>query len=807
MRFLYHLFAGILLFTQVVSGQYYNTGQDPASLKWLQIKTDQFTLIYPEAYGEAGIELARSLDYSATCLSTVFPKNKVRLPIVVHNFSTLSNGYVSWAPKRMELYPVKEQNSLPGNQDLLLSLHEYTHVYQMSSLNRGFTKGMSLILGQQFTGIVSSLLPSWYLEGNAVVMESVFTNTGRARSAAFQKQVKALSVEKSGYKYDKMLNGSFRNYVPDYYQYGYQMVAWAMAKYNKDIWNNVLDFTGKKPFTIIPVNISLRKETGLTKRTLYNETFDSLKITWKAEVEDKQHYTVVNPDKKREFISYFSPLFAGADSIIAIKTTLSKTPELVLIDNSTRKEKPLHRFGYIYPFRIDFGDNKVVWVENRQDPRWQNRSYSVIMVYDLVKGTTRKLSHKTRYLSAAISPLGEVLCAIENTPDNLNNLALIDPENGKRIMTVPSPKNLYLQKVDWSNDGDKITVIFLTDQGEGIMSYSTVNNLWQTELEPVEKDIQSAFLRNDTLIFSGELNGTENIFMKTSDGIMRVTDSGFGANDPDLSEGKLIFSDYTSGGNQISVSALKIVSTPDNNGSEFIVSRLDKVMNITRDNLLSKSDYQPVPFRKWLHPFNFHSWMPFYADIDKVQSDPMSVRPGFTLLSQNTLSTLETSVAYEYSGANQHIFHTKFLWEGIYPVIDSRIDYSLPSQYLSNVENTGLRYRSEISLPLRFSSGWFQQYIRPSTAIDYFSNITSIGDEYNVKLTNLNLRLFLSNYSRSATRDLNPEWSQTFDLNYIASPFNKDLFGTILFLRSTFYFPGIFRDNGIRIRFNAEKQE
>ena len=29
-------------------GQYYDTGEDPAGLKWLQIKTDRFRVIYPE---------------------------------------------------------------------------------------------------------------------------------------------------------------------------------------------------------------------------------------------------------------------------------------------------------------------------------------------------------------------------------------------------------------------------------------------------------------------------------------------------------------------------------------------------------------------------------------------------------------------------------------------------------------------------------------------------------------------------------------------------------------------------------------
>ena len=49
------IFFSSVLLLQTVSAQYYETGQDPASLKWKQIKTGRFTVIYPEHYGIEGI--------------------------------------------------------------------------------------------------------------------------------------------------------------------------------------------------------------------------------------------------------------------------------------------------------------------------------------------------------------------------------------------------------------------------------------------------------------------------------------------------------------------------------------------------------------------------------------------------------------------------------------------------------------------------------------------------------------------------------------------------------------------------------
>ena len=68
------------------------------------------------------------------------------------------------------------------------------------------------------------------------------------------------------YNYDKILNGSFRDFVPDDYESGYQMVTWALAKKDPQIWNKVLKFTAEQPFTLNPVNISLSRSSGLRKK-------------------------------------------------------------------------------------------------------------------------------------------------------------------------------------------------------------------------------------------------------------------------------------------------------------------------------------------------------------------------------------------------------------------------------------------------------------------------------------------------------------------------------------------------------------
>src|SRR5664279_6300306 len=151
------LYTFLLFQIQFVSAQYYETGQDPASIKWKQIKTDRFTIIFPENGGPGGMLYAKALDQAYSTLTTLFPEKKFHIPVIIHSFSIQSNGYVAWAPKRVELYPIPEQNGIPLAPEQQLAIHELTHVFQMETLNQSFTRCLSFLLGQQAIGVVSSL--------------------------------------------------------------------------------------------------------------------------------------------------------------------------------------------------------------------------------------------------------------------------------------------------------------------------------------------------------------------------------------------------------------------------------------------------------------------------------------------------------------------------------------------------------------------------------------------------------------------------------------------------------------------------
>jgi WD40-like Beta Propeller Repeat. len=808
-----------LLSPVVINAQYYDTGQDPWNLKWMQIKTGKYTVIYPEKYGSEGIEFAKSLNMANSALGSLFPEKKFRLPVVIHNFTVESNGYVAWAPKRMEIFPTPEQNTIPLDPRSQLTLHELAHVMQMEALNSGTIKVLSYFFGQQITGAAASLLPLWFMEGDAVFSETVLSGSGRGRSPDFQKKLKAIAIEKNHfYKYDKMVCGSFRDYTPDHYQFGYQMVAWSLASSDLNLWNRIMKFTATEPFSVIPVNISLRSNINLTKKLLYDQTFDVLKNMWQKDIDASgaKPYEPLNPDKNNRYINYYSPVSAGKDSIIAIKTSLADPPVFVLIDPSKKTEKNIHTPGNIYPWFITYGNGRIVWVETTVDPRWANREYSVIKMKDLRTGIIKQLTHRSRFLAASVSPDGKRIAAVENTYDNKNSLVFLGTSDGEVQKSIPVPDNASIQEPRWSDDGKKITVIFLTDAGEGIMLYSQAENTWKTLVEAGRNDLQSAQVRNDSLFFTSSVSGVENGFLLTPSGkLLEITNSRFGANDMIVNGSEVLFSDYTSAGSNICSAMLpgkeKESWTSEKKGS-FLADRFDIKPASPEE---TGKEYTPQPYRKWQHLFGVHSWMPFYTDINAIETTPQTLRPGVVFLSQNLLSSLTATAGYEYSAEKRHMVHTNITWSGWYPVFQSQLDYGNESHFyhLSSSDPSpadtmsGYHFVNTISLPLAFSTGKFDQFLFLSASSDYQNNYIFISNSagYDVGQLQLSGRILFYNYYKSAYRDIYPRWAQLIDFSYISSPYDQLFFGTDIYLKTAFYFPGFFHNNSIKLRFEGEQ--
>ena len=88
--------------------QFYDNGQDPAGLKWKQINTKNYRILFPEDFLPQAQRLANLLDYTYAYENYSLHSKPRKITVVVHDQAVVSNGMVVWAPRRVELYTVPD---------------------------------------------------------------------------------------------------------------------------------------------------------------------------------------------------------------------------------------------------------------------------------------------------------------------------------------------------------------------------------------------------------------------------------------------------------------------------------------------------------------------------------------------------------------------------------------------------------------------------------------------------------------------------------------------------------------------------
>jgi len=799
-------FISLLLIAFFITGtlqaQYYVKGQDPASIHWKEINTDNFQVLFPENYSKEGQRLTNILEYSFPHVSKQLGHKPSKIPVIVHNYSAISNGFVSWAPKRIELYPVPDPGSFPQESLEQLALHELRHVVQVDKLNQGFTRLFSWFLGQQAVGSVSGIIPFWLLEGDAVYCETFLSRSGRgsfegdavycetflSRSGRgslpfFKMKLRALSLEKDDfYSFDKMY-----------------MVAFSRQEYGEDLWTNSIDFIARNPYTFFPLHLSLKKQTGLSKRELYKKTFNYLHKEWEEQNSQISftEFDTINKSERKFYTSYRFPQYLNDSIIVAEKSGIDQ-------------------------IKLSVAANKIVWSENIPDPRWGNRSYSDIKIFDLVTSTETRFSSKNRYFSPAISSDGEKIVAVEISKENETSLVILDTQYGRTIQKIKIPRGLTPLMPTWSESDGHIFLAVLSGKGKSIREIDPETQIWKTWVVPGFDDIKNIVPLDDFVLFHATYSGIDNIYAlnKKNMKLYQVTSSKFGAFDVSVSPDRshIVFSDYTSTGYNLG----KMVFDPDRfqktfpfkNREEIKINEKQKKFVFYQDSI-PDTEYEITGYKKGLHLFNFHSWMPFYFDLDNFELTNPTITPGFTLFSQDILSTAITTIGYEYRD-NRHYLHSKFTYNGWYPVIELSADYGgtpviyrdsaeipLPENYSNRID-----LRSKIYLPLNFTHNRFGKFFKPSFETVYTNSFLYNGESQIYKKGRflLSYRLYYSTLLKLSHRDFQPRWGQVFDMNFLHTPFDQVNYGNDFSFRTVFYFPGVLRHDGLKFKIGTEKQ-
>ncbi len=690
----------------------------------------------------------------------------------MHSTSILSNGYVTLAPKRMELVAAPPQDGYAIDWISELTLHEYRHAVQLGKLNQGFTRAASWLTGEIAPGVVSSLIPSWFYEGDAVYNETRLTETGRGRIPGFEMPLRTLLMQQSRtFSYDKAVFGSYRDYVPDQYRYGYQLVTHARSRYGDAVWSKALDYTARNPFFIWPLAFYLKKNYGIYKSGLYRQTMDSLKRQYNNQKESFTYidYSTVNSGQRRVFTSYILPKEAENGLLLAMRKGLDDPGSFVTIDSSG-KVKKVFTTGLTTGLKCDVWGNLLVWDEVRTDPRWGQRDFSVLQTYDLSTGEKTAFSNRTRYFSPDFSPGGKQIAVAETDTENRNYLTLLNATTGKMERQLPSPKNKALQFPEWLSDSE-IVVITVSDAGKQLEHIDLKTNQWTVLLPNTRFDISEPTHYKNYILFRSSYNGIENIFAisKTQAApIYQVTFSRFGAFHPSVSHdsASLLFSNYSHAGFDVVSLPLDTLSWRAIGAESFVGPDSPEIAPgkqpvPDRGEQPAAVSYPVKPYGRLSKSVNLHSWVPFYADLEdftgSLQQVPINL--GVMAFSQNLLSTVISRIGYRYYEGN-HEFIPVFAWRGWYPVLEVSGKFGGPAPEVL----------AKTYVPLSFTRGKYITRIQPQAEYEHTGTAYYVGDDLQRGIHYLHGKFFLNHYLRYSSRDLYPRWGQFMAAYLHANP-------------------------------------
>ncbi len=795
-----------LLLTVTVHAQFYSLGQDPATVKWNVIKTEHFRIIFPSGFERQAQYIANGFEQVYGPLSKDMKVSPARIPVVLHNNSVISNAEVPWAPKRIEFFtcPGQDDYAQPWYDQLML--HEFRHVIQYSKINRGFSRALSCIFGQQATaGILGAFVPFWFIEGDAVCTETAFSNSGRGRTPQFTMKIRAQVMEKGLYNYNKACFGSYKSFTPGRYEFGYQLVAAARKYYTDSLWEKALEKTARVPVMIIPFNQGQKQVSGMNKVELYKFCFHRLDSLWteqKSRTKLSESVLIKIPENKL-YASFNFPKYLNGNSYLCVRSGLNDVTRFICIDSSGKEHRLFTPGAYSSASFSKDGD-KITWAENTSDPRWENRSYSVIKVYDLKKHRSRKLTHRTRFFAPDLDKQGKnIVCTGQSTNDR-SSLAVIDAETGDFKKIFDAEPEDFLMTPRWSETGKEIVYIALNRYGKRICLLDSLGK--STDLtEAGYTEIAQPLIYKNTVFFIAGYSGINDIYALNTrtKKIFRVTSTLYGASDPSISDDgeELLYSEYTADGYRPAVcktdtatwEALEIITDHSDKLYQSLITPSTKTIDFYGAD---KKTYPVKHYSKFLNLFNFHSWGPL-----SINADNTTVKPGIEIQSQNLLSTMFFSAGYEHEwNKPQSRVYAQFSYRGWYPEIDLGFSYNFART--DTITYNVLDLNAGINIPFNFEAGKYYLFLKPEITFDYNKLIPLKNypdDAFSGFYQAMNYRIYGYNILKTSARDINPRWGQLLEFDYAHTPFSGAQLGDISAVQARLYFPGIGRHHSLSI--------
>ncbi|GJM29119.1 MAG: hypothetical protein DHS20C17_17540 [Cyclobacteriaceae bacterium] len=800
-----------------------NVGLNPPDISWFQINNPDYQVIYPKSRQNDAFRVADLLDRIVSNDSLTLSYPPIRVPIILQNQTVIPNGFVTIGPWRSEFNLNPPQFQFAGTVPWLdmLTIHEYRHVQQVANARRGFAgKSLRVLFGQGGWAFYNrGVMPRWYLEGDAVYAETILSKGGRGRSPDFERAYRALRLSGLNYNYEKASFQSYKDFVPSHYHLGYFLTTYARKNFGADVWDRVLNDTYSKP-GLYRFSKAVKNHTGSSTKELYSSAMMDLDHWWNNQDADifplESNQLSKSPDKV--YTNYRYPNYSSDSSLVVLKSSLSQIRTLYTLRRGT--EQKLVIPGVSLSENYSLGGGVLGWNEVRFHPRWSNKTYSVIRLYDLQTGKLRKITSRSRFFGVGLSNDGKWIAAIEVLTTGDVNLVILDAQSGQVNHKTSVPEGDMLSFPRWNDDNRTVIVAGRNLSGNFLNSYDVPTRSWKKLIAPTFNTIDRIYPKGKYVYFSSSRTGVQNIFALdiTTTEMFQITDSRFGAFDPAVSPDgrKLAYSEYTAMGFQIRELLLtdalwKQPITAGNLGSNYYLDLIPQEVGDITQNTVKKS-HEVAPYKYFTKGLlNIHSWYPFVSTEEF----------GFGVLSKNIMSTLAINGQFTYN-TNENSWKTLVgsSYGAFFPILD--IDLSTgqrESNFLLSVTDSVNLYVGKwkehtfsggIRLPFNITHGAYPSSISLSSKyryylVDYLDGVTDNARDENFGSLDFDFG-FLRLQSR-AHQNINPRWGQTLKINYQKTLGNTENHGEIFTVNSSLFFPGALANHSLFLTGGYQKED
>lgn len=791
--------------------------QNPSHLEWKHISTPHFDIIFPDGIEIEAQRAAALLEKSYPYVSQSLEVKPPKIPLILQNQSVISNGFVTLAPRRSEFYLTPSIDPELTNTEWLktLAIHEFRHVVQFEKTKRGFNKALSIVLGQIGEALGLALtLPPWFYEGDAVGIETALTRGGRGRLPLFERDLRTLLLSGKKWNYDKAHLGSYKDYIPNHYVYGYFYTSWLRNQYGDLFLSKLANQSAETSWNPLSFYNSTELLTKERFETFYERVMKDLIQEWskKADALNPTPNEIKNQKKRFGWTNYQYPQTLSDGKILALKRGQSFINQFVVLDG--KKEKRLFYPGVLqneYPFKVR-GD-KLVYFEWEIDPRWGYRDYARLRVYDLKKEKFVLDKRQLKGRLAIPDHEGKNIVYVEWNEKQGQFIVVLD-ERGKEVKRLAWPREEVITSIDWLTQDELVMITRDYSEHKSIEQVNLITGEKKTLLPQSYTGLGFLAVEDNKIFFESPESGIDNIWM-LSDGVPKqITSSRFGAYSPEVANGKLLYNDYSAEGMNVVTKELPLEEEQKSQDNFYPIyekfSKSENFESFEKENP-SNGPYPVKAYSQAGHAFNLHSWV--------ILAPPLSSSLTLVGYSRDVLNKLTLSAGADYNLNEQTLQgFTTATWSHLYPVFDVRAAYGSRRQNVT-VDNRSFENKWEegtfevgASVPWRLIQG---RFIHSFTA-RAFSRLIKVENKISNDITELRNgalhspggELTYSVSQRLAQRDMNPPLGIAISGRAEEGKdiTGKDQRGAIQTVDTRLYLPGVWYHHSFYHQFAYERQ-